>query len=302
MTQSPDRSLRRTPVSDQSIGRDEASNESASLVFRAKDWIYAAMLVAAVFLTYQPAWHGELVWDDDHHITRPYLQSWDGLGRIWFEHRATLQYYPLVHSVFWIEHRLFGDATFGYHLVNIALHAANALLVVMVLRQLAIPGAWLAAAVFALHPLQVETVAWITELKNTLSTFFYLAAALAYLRFDRTRKPLWYATALGLFVAALLTKTVAGTLPGALLVVLWWLRGRLSWTRDVLPVAPFFLLGAGAGLMTAWWELEVNKCVGPAFAFTWIDRLLIATRGLVLSGQVFLAGQSDLHLSSLADR
>lgn len=265
-------------VPDGRIAHDQESQPAANLSLSAKDFLFAVILVLAVFLVYQPAWRGGRLWDDDNHMTRSYLRSWQGLGMIWFEHRATLQYYPLVHTFFWIEYKLFGDATLGYHLVNIALHAANALMVVMLLRRLAIPGAWLAAAVFALHPLQVETVAWITELKNTLSTAFYLAAALAYLRFDRTRRPHSYAAALGLFLAALLTKTVTATLPGALLVVFWWRRGRLSWWRDVLPLVPWLVLGAALGMNTARWELEVNKCVGPDFQFTWIQRLLIASR------------------------
>jgi tetratricopeptide (TPR) repeat protein len=255
-----------------------AADSTPSSTFSSRDWIIAAALVITVFLVYQPVWHGGPLWDDNNHMTRADLRTWHGLGRIWFESRATLQYYPFVHSVFWIEHRIFGDDTLGYHLVNILLHAASALMVAALLRRLAVPGAWLAAAVFALHPLQVETVAWITELKNTLSTVLYLAAALVYLRFDRTRKLRWYATALGLFVLALLTKTVTGTLPGALLVIFWWQRGRLSWKSDVLPLIPWFILGAALGLTTALWELQVNKCVGPAFQFTWVDRLLIATR------------------------
>jgi tetratricopeptide (TPR) repeat protein len=265
-------------VSAESIDRNARSETAAGPAFGAKDRLFAAALVAAVFLVYQPVWRGGMLWDDDSHVTRPSLRSWQGLGQIWFEYRATLQYYPLVHSAFWIEQKLFGEATLGYHLVNIALHAASALMVVLVLRRLAVPGAWLAAALFALHPLQVETVAWITELKNTLSTALYLAAALAYLRFDRTRTLLWYLSALVLFVAALLTKTVTGTLPGALLVVLWWQRGRLSWKTDVLPLVPWFVLGAVLGMNTARWELEVNNCVGPAFQFTWIERLLMASR------------------------
>ena len=103
-----------------------------------------------------------------------------------------------MHSAFWFEHKLWGDATLGYHLVNISLHATAALLVLLVLRRLAIPGAYLAAAIFALHPVQVESVAWITELKNTLSAVFYLGAMLSYLRFDRTRSKAWYAWRVGL--------------------------------------------------------------------------------------------------------
>ena len=191
-----------------------------------------------------------------------------------------MQYYPLLHSSFWVEHKLWGDATLGYHLVKISLHALVALMAAILLRRLAIPGAYLAAAIFALHPVQVESVAWIAEQKNTLSAVFYLGAATAYLRFDRTRRIAWYLAALGLFALALLSKTVTGTLPGALLVVFWWQRGRLSWQRDVLPLLPFFLLGAGMGMTTAWWELEFNKCVGPEFEFTPVERILIAGRAV----------------------
>ena len=134
-----------------------------------------AALVVAVFLVYQPAWQGGFIWDDDAHVTQPELRSWHGLYRIWFDVGATQQYYPLLHSAFWVEHKLWGDATLGYHLVNILLHAAAAVLVALVLRRLAIPGAYLAAAIFALHPVHVESVAWITEQKNTLSAVFYLA-------------------------------------------------------------------------------------------------------------------------------
>src|SRR4029077_5550357 len=118
------------------------------------------------------------------------------------------QYYPLLHSAFWVEHQLWGDDLFYYRLLNLLLHATSALLLVMVLRRLEFPGAWLAAFLFALHPVAVESVAWISEQKNTLSTVFYLGSALAYLRYDRTRRQEHYFVALGLFVAALLSKSV----------------------------------------------------------------------------------------------
>ena len=127
--------------------------------------------------------------------------------------------------------------------MNILLHGISAILVLLILRRLAVPGAYLAAAIFALHPVQVESVAWITEQKNTLSAVFYLGALLAYLHFDQTRRKSWYLGALMLFVLGVLSKTVVGTLPGALLVIFWWQRGRLSWTKDVLPLVPLFLLG-----------------------------------------------------------
>ena len=165
-----------------------AANVPANPSFGTWDWLFAAALVLAVFLVYQPAWQGGLLWDDEGHVTRPELRSWHGLYRIWFDVGATLQYYPVLHSAFWVEHKLWGDATLGYHLVNISLHAMAALMAAILLRRLAIPGAYLAAAIFALHPVQVESVAWITEQKNTLSAVFYLGAAMVYLRFDQTRE------------------------------------------------------------------------------------------------------------------
>jgi protein O-mannosyl-transferase len=260
-------------------GRPGNSSPIAAWFWRSKDRLAVLALAAAVFLAYQPAWQGGFIWDDDAHV-RPELQSWHGLYRIWFDLKATQQYYPLLHSAFWLEYRLWGDATLGYHLVNILLHVAAALLVAVILRRLKIPGAYLAAAIFALHPVHVESVAWITELKNTLSAVFYLSAALVYLRFDQSREKFPYFLALALFVLGLLSKTVTATLPAALLVVFWWQRGRLSWRRDVLPLLPFFALGAVAGVFTALVERKLGGAEGASFDFTIIERCLIAGRAI----------------------
>ena len=253
-------------------------SSSVARSFTAREWLYLAALVVVVLLIYQPAWHGGFLWDDNAHVTKPELRSWHGLYRIWFELGATQQFYPLLHSAFWVEHRLWGDATLGYHLINILLHAAATVLAALVLRRLAVPGALLAAAIFALHPVHVESVAWITEQKNTLSAVFYLAAMLVYLRFDQTRKAASYGGALGLFLLGLLSKTTAATLPAALLVIFWWQRGKLSWRRDVGPLVPFFLLGAAAGVFTAWVERRLIGADGADFAFSFAERCLIAGR------------------------
>jgi Flp pilus assembly protein TadD len=243
-----------------------------------RDWLKGLLLVAAIFFVYRPVWHAGFIWDDDAHVTKPELRSLDGLGRIWIQLGATHQYYPLVHSAFWVEHRLWGDWPPGYHLVNIGLHAVLVLLLVKVLRQLKIPGAWLAAAIFALHPVQVESVAWVSELKNTLSGVFYLGAALVYLGFDRDRRRGSYALAFGLFMLGLMSKTVIATLPAGLLVVFWWQRGKLSWRREVVPLIPFFIVGAVAGLFTAWVEREFAWARGSEYDFSIIERFLIAGR------------------------
>src|ERR1700722_8819693 len=185
------------------------------LFIRSPRWQAGLILLSLV--CYWPSLRGGLVWDDAAHVTSPPLRSVSGLGRIWCDPRATQQYYPLLHSAFWLEHRAWGDATLGYHLANVLEHAAAACLLVVVLRRLSMPGAGLTGVIFAVHPVCAESVAWISEQKNTLSLVFYLAAALAYLRFDasRGRRPAarWYALASALFVMALLTKSVTATLP-----------------------------------------------------------------------------------------
>jgi len=228
-----------------------------------------------------PALTGEQVWDDNAHITRPALQSLGGLAQIWTSVHATQQYYPLLHSAFWVEHRLWGDATLGYHLLNVLLHAAAAFLVVVVLGKLGIPGARLAGVLFAVHPVSMESVAWISEQKNTLSLVFYLLAALLYLRFDEAegRRPArTYALATLLFLLALLTKSVTATLPGALLVLLWWKRGRLKARRDVAPLLPWFGLALASGILTAWVERTIGGAQGAGFDLTFTERCLLAAR------------------------
>ena len=239
-------------------------------------------MLAAVLAAYQPVWHAGFIWDDDAHITSAGLRSWHGLARIWTELGATQQYYPLAHSVFWVEQRIWGDAPLGYHLVNVLLHVFAALLLAAVLRRLEIPGAWLAAFLFALHPVEVESVAWISELKNTLSGVCCLGSALAYLRFDRERKRGLYLVSLGLFAAGLLAKTVIATLPAALLLLFWWRRKRLRWREDVAPLAPFFIAGVAMGLLTAWVERTMIIAGGDAAAshLSFLERCLVPGRAI----------------------
>ncbi len=236
----------------------------------------AVAIALAVFAAHFPALRGGFIWDDDAHVTAPALRSLHGLWRIWTEPGATQQYYPLLHSTFWLEHQLWGDHALGYHVVNLLLHATAATLLYVLLRELRVTGACLGALLFALHPVQVESVAWISEQKNTLSTALYLGAALAYLRFDLSRRPAHYAIAAALFALALLTKTVTATLPAALLVIFWWQRGRISWQRDVTPLVPWCVLGAVAGLFTAWAERKLIGAEGAAYDLSLVQRALLA--------------------------
>ncbi len=286
------------------------------------------MLVVITVLVYLPASKCGFIWDDDQYVQKnETLRSVDGLGRIWFEIGATPQYYPLVYTSFWLEYHAWGLRAGGYHMVNILLHAAGAVLLWRMLTILQVPGAWLAAATFAVHPVHVESVAWITERKNVLSGAFYLASALAFLRFalpptstarspgngqNRGRSRKLYAASLALYLCALASKTVTCTLPAVLLLVLWWKRrvrqgvvqrsslpsGEVqrsslqyplpSVRADVLALAPFFAIGIAFGLLTIWVEREIVGTVGEAWNLSFPQRCLVAGRALCFyTGKLF---------------
>jgi len=238
------------------------------------------LIVVVTFLAYSPALHGGLLMDDAEHIRRPDLQTLSGLGRIWFEFGATPHYYPLLNTAFWLEYRLWGDAVLGYHATNTVLHALAACLVVHLMKRVRLPGALLGGVLFALHPVCVESVAWIVEQKNTLSGVFFLGSALVYLRFDTERRPSAYWLAFGLFLAALLTKSVTATLPPSLLVIFWWQRGRLAWRRDIVPLLPWFVAGIGMGLLSAWFEQTYSHASGAALDLGAVERCLVAGRAI----------------------
>ena len=246
------------------------------------------VLVLVTLLCYWPALRGGLLVDDSDHITRMQWRSSAGLARIWFDVGITSQYFPLLHTAFWIEYHLWQDAVLGYHLANILQHAMSALLVVAVMRRLALPGAWLAGFIFALHPVCVESVAWIAEQKNTLSTLLYLAAGYVYLGFDRDRRSSRYWLAFGLFILALLTKSVTATLVAVLLVVFWWQRGRLEFRRDFRPLLPWLLAGTAMGLFTTWYERVYASAQGASFELSLLERGLIAGRAIVFYFQTLL--------------
>jgi cytochrome c-type biogenesis protein CcmH/NrfG len=248
----------------------------------------AGWLLLAPLVVYAPLRSAGFVWDDDQYVTENrQLRDVAGLGRIWLDPRSTPQYYPLVHTSYWIEHRLWGLDARGYHLGNVLLHGVAAILLWRVLVRLRVPGAIFAASLFAVHPVMTESVAWITERKNVLSLAFALASLAAYLRFAplegdaRTDGRAWgrYATSLALFVCALLSKTVVCTLPGVILVLTWWKRGAIR-ARDLAPLLPFFVLGAAAGLHTAWLEQHHVGALGTEWSLAPLERVLLAGRAL----------------------
>jgi tetratricopeptide (TPR) repeat protein len=250
----------------------------------------ALFLVGITVIAYLPALGGQFIWDDNNYVTENlWLRSLKGLGQIWFTPGAEPQFYPLSFTSFWVDYHLWKLNPLGYHLTNVLLQALNSVLLWTILRRLRAPGAWLAAAIFAVHPVNVESVAWITERKNVLAGVFYLSSALACLRFwlpdtvaatqpsagaDLGRWK-FYWLALLLYVGALLAKTAAVALPVAVLLVVWWKRGKLGW-REVVPMAPFFAAGITMGLFTMWVERHFVQAVGRDWTFSFPDRCLMA--------------------------
>ena len=212
-----------------------------------------AVLLLLTVAAYLPATRGGFVFDDAWLIAKnPMVRAGDGLYRFWFTTEAP-DYFPLTGSLWWLEWWLWGGSAMGYHAVNVGLHAVNAVLVWMVLRRLKIPGAWLAGALFAVHPVNVATVAWISEQKNTLSMLFYLIAILLYERFDDEGDRRWYGLSLAAFVLALLSKTAVVMLPVVLVGCVWWVHGRVQ-RKDWLRVAPFLVVSLFLGLVTIWFQ------------------------------------------------
>lgn len=254
----------------------------------AKTWIIALSLLAITVIAYIPALSAGFIWDDDYYVYRNFaLRSADGLWRIWTHPGEVPQYYPLTHTTFWIEYHLWGNAATGYHIVNVLLHATSAFLLWRILTALQVPGSLFAAALFAVHPVHVESVAWITERKNVLSALFYLGSFAVLWRAlgqpEEGKEPKLnlklYALSLLLFLFALWSKTITSTLPAAVLLVLWLKRGRVRW-QDVALVAPMFVLGALFGSITSWMEKNVVGAFGPEWDLSPLERVLIAGRAV----------------------
>jgi protein O-mannosyl-transferase len=261
-----------------------------------RELIFGLGLVLAVIVAYQPAWHGGFIWDDDTHISdNETLRSWHGLWEIWFKPGATCQYYPLSFTVFWLGYQLWGLNTLGYHLLNVALHSLVAVLLWQILERLKVRGAWLAGAIFALHPVCVMSVAWMTEVKNTLSAALALGAGWAYLRFaglgvygpagssndHPERSASWNdwrygVLSLALFQMAMFAKTAVSFLPATLLLVVWWQRERLAW-RKAVPLLLMLVLVVVMGQVTFYIE-HLHGAVGAQYKLGWLERVLVSGR------------------------
>ena len=248
--------------------------------FSRQDALALLALGLLVIVSYLPAmlWGG-FVWDDNLYIKVDPVRDVSGLWQIWFspsELGREEHYWPLVYTTFWLEHKLWGFDPTGYHIVNVLLHLANTLLLWHLLRRLAVPSAWVVAAVFAVHPLHVESVAWVIERKDVLSGLFYLAAVLAWMRFVEQPNPRWYVWSLVLYVAGLLSKSIVVTLPAVLLIWHWWKQGRVTST-NLLRLVPFCVVG----LVITVGDLSFYRSgASTSFDYSLTERILIAARSL----------------------
>ena len=257
------------------------------------------LIVAAVASVYIPVYNAGFIWDDDDYLTlNPLIVQGGGLGQIWDPTSGmNQQYYPMLYTSFLLEKTVWGiDNARGFHITNVVLHAANSVLLFLLLAQIGVPGAWLVAALFAVHPIHVESVAWITERKNVLSAFFYFLAALCFLRFDRTSRLRYLALSLLLFALALFSKTVTAALPIALGLALWY-QGRPLTRSRLAGLGLMLVMGFVMGMVTRAHEYRhVAKVGAGEDAWTWLERFLVAGRAFwFYPGKIF--GPLDLSFS-----
>ena len=256
-------------------------------------WIAGAGLLVVLVVAYFPVLQNGFIWDDDRHLTdNPFVTNFDGLKPLWLDVRSTQQYYPLISTSFWMEYQLWGLDPLGYHIDNVLLHAMNAIVLWRILVFLGVPAAWLVSAIFALHPVHVESVAWITERKNLLSGFFYLLSLYTFLRFYfpgqsvfssenpvKNRSAVLYGVSLFFFIFALFGKSITCTLPATVLLLFWWKQNRIH-LKIIQLMVPFFAVGFGFATLTIWLEKFNTGAFGPEWDFSFWDRFLIAGRAL----------------------
>lgn len=211
------------------------------------------VIVIACLWIYSPVFNGDWLWDDDYLITANLVvQSPDGFASFWVEPK-TADYFPLTMSLLWLMWKWFGMDSTGYHVASVLLHALGSCLVWALLKTIGLRGGWLVGLFFSVHPIAVESVAWVSELKNTFSLPFFLLAGCFFVRFEDTGRRIFYWWALVLFLAAMLAKSSAVMFPVVMLLYVWWLRDRIVW-RDLWNAAPFFLVSLILGLVTLYFQ------------------------------------------------
>src|SRR2546428_7754400 len=225
--------------------------------FWQRNWLWGLFLIALILMAYARVFRAGFIWDDESHLTQnPCIIGPLGLKEIWTSARAV--YYPLVLTSFWSLHKLVGLSPSPYHILNVLLHVASAVLLWRVLRQLDVRGAWLGAVLWALHPVMVQSVAWVTELKNTQSCLFYLLSIFWFLKVDAEENGnsvrWWrFGWALLFFVVAVLGKPSPGIFSFVIGLCVLWRGGRMPWRGlpALVSVAVVFAVGRGLCIWVA---------------------------------------------------
>lgn len=300
----PRRSLHEGPESCLIAAMSEGVNENGLELILPDEsdaprdrWMWGVTLILLVLCVFSPAiWCG-YIWDDTRYPLNAAVQNGsDGLFDIWFNPSrpatahspavyTTPQYYPMTYTSFWVGYELWGHDPRGSHAFNIVIQAFAALLLWEVLRRLKVPGAWLAAALFAIHPLQTESVAWVSERKNVLAGLFFFASILTYLRFLRLNSddsdppsygdPGWYWLSLILFICGLLSKSIVCSMPVVVGILIWWKRGKIS-LKNIALLIPFLICGMAMSAVTSWFEIHIVGATGSDWGFSAVDRIWIA--------------------------
>ena len=240
-------------------------------------FLQVSLIILLCIIVYTPSLRNGFIWDDDTNLYKsPWIQEAGGLKVIWFTHKM-YQYYPIDFTTFWLEHKLWGLNPFGYHTINLILHILNALLFFWVALKIYPRLAFIPALLFAIHPIQVETVAWITERKNLLSLFFFLLAILAYLRFDRNRGIRYYLLTVIMFVCALLSKSIAVCFIFFPVLYKWWRDGKVTW-REIRLSIVFVVIGLLSALYTLYLEFYHVGARGKVFDLTFLERFILSGR------------------------
>lgn len=241
----------------------------------------AVALLALTVIVYWPVKQAGFAWDDNKHFLENHaVTAPDGLKPIWTSFVLPV-YYPLTFTVFWLIYQVAGPNPLPYHVITLALHGVNAILLFFLLRRLNIRGAWVIAAIWAVHPVNVESVAWATELKNTLSGVWFFASLLCFLRYERELKPRWFAGALLCFGAALLSKSSIVMLPAVLLLLAWWQRERIV-RADIIRTLPFFVLSLLASVVAVWVQVreKISQGTGRGWSLQLPERLIVTGKDL----------------------
>lgn len=234
----------------------------------------AGILLAIIVIAYIPAWKAGFIWDDDQHLTKnPCIVGPSSFADIWTSTQA--YYYPLVLTTFWFIHQIAGLNPLPYHVLNVLMHAGSAIVLWQVLRKLNVRSGWLGAALWAMHPVMVQSVAWITELKNTQSGFFYLLSIFFFLEWDDARKRSFFTFSLLFFVMAITSKTSTVMLPVVLGLCLWWRHNRVG-VQHFVRLIPFFAVSAAASAWTIWEQEYHSGAQGVRFAMSWPERFAVA--------------------------